>query len=188
MEQTCPWVRDEYDAKYHDSEWCVPEHDDKKLFEFLILEGMQAGLSWNIVLKKREAMRAAFDGFTPEAVAEYGDEKKAELLQNAGIIRNRAKINALVGNAQAFLKVQKDYGSFDAYIWGFTDGKTIQNALANVEEMPATSDISDEMSKALKKLGFRFVGSTICYSYMQAIGMVNDHLVTCPQYEKCARL
>ena len=181
----CGWAKGELDILYHDTEWGVPEHDDDRLFEYLILEGMQAGLTWSLILKRREGMRAAFDGFDAKKIARYDDDKKAELLQNPAIIRNRAKINALVGNAQAFLQVQKDYGSFDAYIWQFVGGKPIQNRWERQEQSPSTSPESDAMSKALKKLGFRFVGSTICYSFMQAAGMVNDHLVSCDFYTKC---
>lgn len=175
----CPWAKDEYDIAYHDTEWGKPEHDDDKLFEFLILEGMQAGLTWNLILKRREGMREAFDGFDAGRIAKYDDAKKAELLQNVAIIRNRRKIDALVYNAKAFLEVQKEYGSFDKYIWSFVGGKPIVNRLKRIEDMPVTTKVSDEMSKQLKKRGFRFVGSTICYSFMQAVGMVNDHLAGC---------
>lgn len=176
----CPWAKDELDLEYHNTEWGFPEHEDRKLFELLILEGMQAGLSWSLILKRRETMREAFDGFNPVAIAEYDDQKKAALLENPGIIRNRAKINALVGNARAFLSLQQQYGSFDRFIWSYVDHQPIRNAWEKIEQVPSTSPISDRMSKELKKLGFRFVGSTICYAFMQASGMVNDHLVTCP--------
>ncbi len=181
----CGWAKGELDILYHDTEWGLPCHDDGKLFEFLILEGMQAGLSWGLILKRREGMRAAFDGFDAQKIALYDGEKKAALLQNAAIIRNRAKINALVGNAKAFLQVQKDHGSFNAYIWQFVGGRPIQNRWERLEQVPATSAESDAMSKALRSLGFRFVGSTICYSFMQAAGMINDHLVSCDFHERC---
>lgn len=178
----CPWVTDELDQLYHDTEWGVPEYEDDKLFEFLILEGMQAGLSWNLILKRRESMRQAFDGFSAKCIAGYSEEKKAELLNNPGIIRNRRKVDALVKNAIAFLQVQEEFGSFSRYLWGFVGGKPITNHWEHVSEVPATSEISDAMSKDLKKRGFSFVGSTICYSLMQAIGMVNDHLTSCSFY------
>ncbi len=175
----CPWAKDEWDIRYHDEEWGKPEHDDRKLFEFLVLEGMQAGLTWNLILRRREAMRAALDGFDPHKAAAYGEEKKAELLQNPGMIRNRLKVNAVVSNAQAFLRVQQEFGSFDVYLWGFVEGKAIRNAWQRQEDMPATSPLSDALSKDLKKRGFKFVGSTICYSFLQAAGLINDHLADC---------
>ena len=175
----CPWAKTVLERAYHDTEWCHPLHDERKLFEFLILEGMQAGLSWRTVLEKRAAMRAAFDGFDPVKIARYTDTKKAELLQNPGIIRNRLKINALVTNAQAFLAVQKEFGSFDAYLWRFVDNKPIDENWKRAEDVPATTPISDALSKDLKKRGFKFVGSTIVYSFMQAAGLVNDHLAGC---------
>lgn len=184
MPQRCPWCKDPLEIAYHDTEWGFPEHDDAKLFEMLILEGMQAGLSWVLILRRREAMRKAFDGFDAHKIAAYTDEKKRELLANPTVIRNRAKINALVTNAQQFLRLQKEQGSFDAYIWRFVDGVPLQNHWASHEEVPATSAVSDTMSAALKKEGFKFVGSTICYSFMQATGMVNDHLAGCDFYEK----
>lgn len=184
--QRCPWAKGELDIVYHDTEWGTPEHDDGKLFEFLILEGMQAGLSWNLILKRRENMRRAFDGFDPVKIAGYDDAKKEMLLQDAGIIRNRAKINALVQNAKCFLQVQQEFGSFNAYVWGFVGGKPLQNNVKTVEEAPVTSQESDAMSKDLRERGFKFVGSTICYSFMQAMGMVNDHLVTCPRHKEVA--
>lgn len=176
----CAWAKDPYDIAYHDTEWGVPQHDDQKLFELLILEGMQAGLSWNLILRRREGMRQAFDGFDPVVIARYDDAKKAELLQNPAIIRNRRKIDALVDNARAFLQTQKDFGSFGAWLWAFVENKPVVNHWTDVDPMPATSPISDAMSKALKKRGFRFVGSTICYSFMQAAGLVDDHMVGCP--------
>ncbi|MDL2324341.1 DNA-3-methyladenine glycosylase I, partial [Ruminococcaceae bacterium OttesenSCG-928-A16] len=160
----CPWVHDELDQHYHDTEWGVPEYDDAKLFEFIILEGMQAGLSWNLILKRRETMREAFDGFNPTIIAKYNDTKRAELLANPGVIRNRRKIDALIKNANAFLAVQKEFGSFSSYIWGFVGGKPIVNAWQTTAQVPITTEVSDAMSKDLKKRGFSFVGSTICYS------------------------
>jgi DNA-3-methyladenine glycosylase I len=169
---------------YHDTEWGVPVHNDKKLFEFLILEGAQAGLSWDTVLRKREAYRKAFDNFDPAKVARYTEAKCAKLLENNGIIRNRLKIASAVSNAKAFLEVQKEFGSFDAYIWNFVRGKPIVNKRKG-GDVPATSEISDAISKDLRKRGFNFVGSTIMYAFMQATGMVNDHLVTCFRYKEC---
>lgn len=183
---TCPWVKDAFEKLYHDTEWGTPEHNDNKLFEFLILEGMQAGLTWNLILKRRENMRQAFDGFNPILIAKYTEEKKAELLTNPGIIRNRRKIDSLVKNARAFLRVQQEFGSFDHYIWAFSGGKQIVNHWKDTAEVPATSPISEAMSKDLKKRGFSFVGSIICYSFMQACGMVNDHLTSCPFHAKAS--
>lgn len=181
----CGWHgSDELYIQYHDKEWGKPLHDDRRLFEMLVLEGAQAGLSWSTVLHKRAAYRKAFDNFVPEKVARYGDKKIAELLDNAGIIRNRAKINAAVGNAQAFLKVKDEFGSFDAYIWQFVNGKPIQNKWKKLGTIPAETKESQAMSKDLKKRSFRFVGPTICYAYMQATGMVNDHLVDCFRYKQ----
>jgi DNA-3-methyladenine glycosylase I len=175
----CPWPSDELMIRYHDTEWGVPVHDDRLLFEYLILEGAQAGLSWHTVLKKRENYRAAFDHFEAEKIARYGDKKITELLGNAGIIRNRLKIHATTQNAKSFLKVQQEFGSFDEYLWRFVNGKPIINHRKSMKDVPARTDISDVMSKDLLKRGFKFVGSTICYAHMQATGMVNDHLVTC---------
>jgi DNA-3-methyladenine glycosylase I len=177
----CPWVdlsKPDYVA-YHDMEWGVPVHDDRLLFEFLILEGAQAGLSWYTVLRKRENYRAAFDHFDPRKVARYGERKVQDLLGNAGIIRNKAKILAAINNAQKFLDVQEEFGSFDAYMWKFVNGKPIVNRIQHVKDYPATSRESDAMSKDLRRRGFQFVGSTVCYAHMQATGMVNDHVVTC---------
>jgi DNA-3-methyladenine glycosylase I len=168
--------------EYHDREWGVPLHDDRALFEFLILEGAQAGLSWSTILKKRAAYRSAFDGFDARKIARYGEKKTAALLADAGIVRNRLKVAATVRNARAFLAVQKEFGSFDAYIWRFTGGHTLKNAWRRMEDVPASSPESDAMSKDLKKRGFTFVGSTICYAFMQATGMVNDHLAGCFRY------
>ena len=166
-------------ARYHDEEWGVPVHQDRLLFEFLILEGAQAGLSWETVLRKRERYREAFDGFEASKIALYDARKVRALLADPGIIRNRLKISSTISNARAFLEVQREFGSFDAYIWQFTGGKTLQHALRSTKDLQARRKESDAMSKALKRRGFRFVGSTICYAFMQATGMVNDHLRTC---------
>lgn len=170
--------------KYHDMEWGVPLHDDKSIFEFLVLEGMQAGLSWQTVLRKRENFRKAFDGFDPRKVAKYDVRKVKSLLGDAGIIRNRLKIVAAISNAKAFLRVKGEFGSFDKYIWGFTGGRPIRNKWSTIKQIPATSRESDSMSRDLKARGFKFVGSTICYAHMQATGMVNDHLVSCFRYRQ----
>lgn len=180
MENRCEWAqKNELMAKYHDEEWGVPLHDDRKLFEFLTLEGMQAGLSWQTVLNKRGAFRQAFDNFNPEIVANYSESKVAELMTNSGIIRNKAKILACINNAQRFLEVHLEYGSFDKYIWKFVDYKPIVNRFTSLKELPAKTVLSDEISADLKKKGFKFIGSTIVYAHMQATGMVNDHLVNC---------
>jgi DNA-3-methyladenine glycosylase I len=181
----CRWATDELSAAYHDEEWGVPVHDDRLLFEFLILEGAQAGLSWITILKKRAAYRKAFDRFDPRKVARYDDAKTAALLTNEGIVRNRLKIAAAVGNAKAFLAVQKEFGSFDKYIWGFVDGKPVQNCRRASDTLPARTPQSDAMSKDLLRRGFKFVGSTICYAFMQAVGMVNDHEVECFRHSEC---
>lgn len=182
----CPWPTDELYCKYHDEEWGVPVHDDRLLFEFLILEGAQAGLSWHTVLKKRENYRAAFDNFEAEKVARYGQKQIDRLLNNAGIIRNRLKIHAAVQNAKAFLKVQEEFGSFDKYQWRFVEGRPLINRHKSTKEVPARTKISDQMSEDLQQRGFKFVGSTICYAHMQAVGMVNDHLVTCFRHKELA--
>jgi DNA-3-methyladenine glycosylase I len=176
----CPWCGDDplYVA-YHDEEWGVPCHDDRKLFEFLILEGAQAGLSWITILRKREGYRQAFADFDPEVVARFGDQDIARLLGDPGIVRNRLKIGAAIGNARAFLKVQEEFGSFDAYSWAFVGGKPIINEWHSLAEIPAETDASRAMSRDLRARGFRFVGPTICYAHMQAVGMVNDHLKSC---------
>ncbi|UVI31921.1 DNA-3-methyladenine glycosylase I [Paenibacillus spongiae] len=181
----CGWVNDDplYMA-YHDQEWGVPVHDDQKLFEMITLEGAQAGLSWYTVLKKREAYREAFDGFDFEKVAAYDDAKAAELLLNEGIVRNRLKIASTIGNARAFIRVREEFGSFDRYIWSFVGGKPIRNQWKELKEVPAQTIVSDAMSKDLRKRGFKFVGSTICYAFMQAVGMVNDHVESCFCYGK----
>jgi len=180
----CAWATKPLDIEYHDKEWGVPLHDDHKLFEFLVLEGFQAGLSWSTILNKRENFRKAFDNFDYKKIALYDQSKIDDLLQDAGIIRNKLKINATITNAKAFMKVQKEFGSFDKYIWSFTKGKTIINAWTDMSQIPAISKESDVMSKDLKKCGFKFVGSTICYANMQAIGMVNDHLASCFRYNE----
>jgi DNA-3-methyladenine glycosylase I len=181
----CRWATDELSVVYHDEEWGVPVHDDRRLFEFLILEGAQAGLSWITILKKRAAYRKAFDRFDPRKIARYDAAKVAELLANEGIVRNRLKIAAAVTNAQAFLAVQKEFGSFDRYIWGFVDGHPVVNCRHASDSLPARTAQSDAMSKDLARRGFKFVGSTICYAFMQAVGMVNDHDVECFRYSEC---
>jgi DNA-3-methyladenine glycosylase I len=182
--RTCHWAESGILALYHDEEWGVPVHDDRVLFEFLILEGAQAGLSWETVLKKRARYREVFDGFDAAKIAKYDARKIRALLDDPGIIRNRLKISSTISNAQAFLDVQREFGSFDAYIWQFTGGKTLRHARRVPKDVPASTPESDAMSKALKKRGFRFVGSTICYAFMQATGMVNDHLRTCFRYKE----
>lgn len=189
MKRRCDWCgTDPLYVKYHDHEWGVPLHDDPKLFEMLILEGMQAGLSWITILKKREAFRGAFDSFDPSRVAQYDGRKVRELLLNRGIIRNRLKIQAAVQNAQAFLKVAEEFGSFDRYLWQFVGNRPLQNRRRKLQEIPARTQESDALSRDLKKRGFRFAGSTICYAFMQAVGMVNDHLVTCFRHTEISRL
>ncbi|WP_246939474.1 DNA-3-methyladenine glycosylase I [Bacillus pinisoli] len=183
--ERCGWVtEDPIYIDYHDHEWGVPVHDDRLLFELLNLEGAQAGLSWITILKKRENYRQAFDGFNPEIIVTYDEKKIEELFQNEGIVRNRLKIKAVVGNAHAYFKVLEEFGSFSVYIWSFVNGKPIQNHFESLAEVPATTSISDKLSKDLKKRGFKFVGSTICYAFMQAVGMVNDHVVSCHCYKK----
>lgn len=180
----CSWATNELNIRYHDTEWGVPVHDDRTFFEFLILEGSQAGLSWDTVLKKRDAYRAAFDNFDAAKVARYSDAKSAKLMLNEGIIRNRLKIASAVRNAKAFLAVQKEIGSFDKYIWSLVSGKPVDGKRKAHGDVPARTDISDAISKDLKKRGFNFVGSTIMYAFMQATGLVNDHLVTCFRYKQ----
>ncbi|MGA2184216.1 MAG: DNA-3-methyladenine glycosylase I [Bryobacteraceae bacterium] len=179
MIRRCSWARQELDVDYHDTEWGVPVHDDRLLFEFLILEGAQAGLSWSTILRKRENYRKAFDDFDAELVAHYGPEKIAELLANEGIVRNRLKVSSAVANAQAYLKVRDEFGSFDTFIWRFVGGKPKQNRWARAANVPAHTAESDAMSRELIGRGFGFVGSTICYAFMQAVGMVNDHTMDC---------
>ena len=181
--QRCEWSRgDELLREYHDREWGTPVHDDRKLFEFLLLEGAQAGLSWLTILRRRENYRKAFAGFVVEKVARYTARKKMALLEDTGIIRNRLKIESAVNNARLFLKIQKEYGSFDVYIWQFVQGAPIVNAWRSLREIPAKTKESEAMSRDLQKRGFRFVGATICYAFMQAVGMVNDHTVDCFRY------
>ncbi|MDP9147643.1 MAG: DNA-3-methyladenine glycosylase I [Acidobacteriota bacterium] len=180
----CHWPQNDLSIAYHDDEWGVPVHDDRTLFEFLILEGAQAGLSWDTVLKKRAQYRRQFARFDPAKVARFGPEKVAALLADPGIIRNRLKIASAVSNAQAFLKIQKEFGSFDTYIWGFVNGRTLHSAGKKSDPVPAYTPESDAMSKDLKKRGFRFVGTTICYAFMQAVGMVNDHAPNCFRYRE----
>jgi DNA-3-methyladenine glycosylase I len=177
----CSWATNDLSIRYHDEEWGVPAHDDRLLFEFLTLEGAQAGLSWNTILQKRDNYRAAFDGFDPQRVARYDRRKAQSLLKDPGIVRNRLKIASAVQNAQAFLKVQKEFGSFDRYIWTFVGGSPLINRW-RIKQIPASTPQSDAMSKDLKMRGFNFVGSTICYAFMQAVGMVNDHAVECFRY------
>ena len=184
----CEWnLNDVLLTRYHDEEWGEPLHDDRKLFEFLAFDGMQAGLSWNTILRKRENFRQAFDNFDIETVAGYNDQKVQELLANTGIVRNNAKIHAIIQNANRVLKIQQDFGSLDAYLWGFTGGVTVHNRWQTLSEIPATSPISDAMSKELIARGFKFCGSTILYAFMQAAGMVNDHIVTCFRYKELCK-
>lgn len=181
----CSWASSNPDYfDYHDKEWGVPVHDDRKHFEFMLLDAFQAGLSWLTILRKRENFRVAFDDFDFEKIALYDEEKKAELLQDAGIIRNKLKINAAVKNARSFIKIREEFGSFDAYLWAFTDGKTIVNKFQSAKEVPAKTQLSDDISKDLKKRGFIFAGSTIIYAYLQAMGMVNDHITDCFRYNE----
>ncbi len=189
MVTRCAWAGTEplYVA-YHDEEWGVPLHDDQMLFEFLILEGAQAGLSWSTILRKRQNYRVAFDHFDPRLIADYDDQKIGELLANSGIIRNRLKIQAAIKNAKACLEMQKEFGSFDRFIWQFVDGAPIINYWKTMYEVPSSTPVSDEMSKELKKRGFTFVGTTICYAFMQAVGLVNDHTVDCFRHAECNRL
>jgi DNA-3-methyladenine glycosylase I len=183
----CRWASNEWNIPYHDEEWGVPLHDDRKLFEMLILEGAQAGLSWDTILKKRAAYRKAFDGFDAKKIARYDARKTKALLKDAGIVRNRLKVAATIGNARAFLEVQKEFGSFDAYMWRFVGGKPKVNAWTGHSGVPAKTAESDAMSKDLLKRGFKFVGSTICYAFMQATGMVNDHATTCFRYKQVGK-
>jgi len=186
MADRCAWAKTEFSIPYHDQEWGVPLHDDQKLFEFIVLEGAQAGLSWEIILKKRQGYRKAFANFDVQKVARFDQRKVERLVADAGIIRNRLKINSAITNARAFIKVQEQFGTFDRYIWQFTDGRQIQNRWREMNQIPARSKESDAMSKDLISRGFKFVGSTICYAHMQATGMVNDHLTTCFRHRPCA--
>jgi DNA-3-methyladenine glycosylase I len=183
----CGWARNELAIRYHDEEWGVPVHDDQLWFEFITLEGAQAGLSWDTILRKREAYRSAFKQFDPARVAKFGDRDMTRLLADAGIVRNRLKINSTIGNAQAFIAVQKEFGSFDEYIWRFVGGRPRINKWLALKQVPARTDESDTISKDLLGRGFKFVGSTICYAMMQATGMVNDHLVDCARYKAVSR-
>jgi DNA-3-methyladenine glycosylase I len=185
--QTCSWpTKDPLLMRYHNKEWGVPLHNDRKLFEFLVLEGFQAGLSWLTILRKRKNFRKAFDNFDFNKVARYDKRKINSLLKDSGIIRNRLKITGAVANAKAFLEVRKEFGTFDKYIWSFTNGKTIHNGFKSLEELPAKTELSDLISRDLKKRGFKFVGSTIVYAHMQATGMVNDHIKACFRYNELA--
>jgi DNA-3-methyladenine glycosylase I len=184
----CEWAnRSELEQSYHDNEWGVPIHDDRSLFEFLILEGAQAGLSWSTILRKREGYRKAFDNFDVRKIAQYSEHDVSRLLANAEIIRNRLKINATITNARAFLQVQEQFGSFDRYIWQFVNGRQIQNSWERMPDIPSSTPESGAMSKDLQKRGFKIVGTTICYAFMQAVGMVNDHVVSCFRYEELKR-
>ncbi len=184
----CEWATTPIYETYHDTEWGVPIHDDRLLFEFLILEGAQAGLSWLTILRKRDAYRKAFHHFDPVKVARYSVNDTQRLLADAGIVRNRLKIASAIQNAQAFLKVQEEFGTFDAYIWRFVDGRPLQNAWQSLKQIPPRTPLSDALSKDLRQRGFKFVGSTICYAHMQATGMVNDHLITCFRHKEVAAL
>ena len=183
----CAWAgQDPLYVAYHDEEWGVPVRDDRRLFEMLILEGAQAGLSWYTILKKREAYRRAFDGFDPERIARYDDSKVASLLQDPGIVRNRLKVRAAIGNARAWIEMRDSGVRFSEFLWDFTDGVPVVNAWTRLEDVPATTPVSEAMSKALRRRGFRFVGPTICYAFMQAVGMVNDHETSCFRWRACA--
>lgn len=185
----CPWcIGSKLYEDYHDTEWGVPVHDDKTLFEFLVLETFQAGLSWITILKKRENFRKAFDDFNYKKIADYSEEKISDLMQDPGIIRHRLKIAAAVANARNFMKIREEFGSFSAYFWGFSDGKQLQNAVSDYKTAPATTSLSDKLSKDLKKRGFKFTGSTVMYAYMQAVGMVNDHETSCFRYSQIKNL
>ena len=184
MVKRCEWAKEEPNLSYHDKEWGIPEHDDKKIFEFLILEGAQAGLSWETILKRRDGYRQAFSNFNVKKVANYDEKEIKKLLNNDSIIRNYLKIKSAVNNAQRFLEVQEEFGTFDKYIWSFVDYKPIENKFKRLSELPASTNISKKLSKDLKKRGFNFVGPTICYALMQAIGMVNDHIVGCFRHKK----
>lgn len=184
----CEWATTELSIAYHDKEWGVPVHDDRTLFEFLILEGAQAGLSWETILKKRNSYRAAFDGFDPAKVARYGKRKVEALLRNPGIVRNRRKVESAIQNATAFIDIQEEFSSFDAYVWRFVDGAPKVNAWRSLKQLPAQTLQSKALSKDLLRRGFKFVGPTICYAFMQAVGMVNDHVVDCFRYEQVGRV
>ncbi len=183
----CAWAKTELGIAYHDAEWGVPLHDDRALFELLVLEGAQAGLSWETILRKRDNYRAAFDHFDAKKISRYDARRVAKLMANEGIVRNRLKIDATITNARAFLAVQREFGSFDKYVWQFVGGKPIQNRVKSFQDVPSRTEISDAMSKGLLRHGFKFVGSTICYAMMQAVGMVNDHQVSCFRYRQVQR-
>lgn len=183
----CAWAVTELGIRYHDEEWGMPLHDDRRLFEFLVLEGAQAGLSWETILRKREGYRRAFDGFDPELVARYGEPEVDRLLDDPGIVRNRAKVLSAISNARAFLAVRQEFGTFDAYVWRHAGGRPIRNSWRDLQDIPARTPESDAMSKDLKRRSFNFVGSTICYAFMQAVGMVNDHTVDCFRYGEVVR-
>ena len=185
----CDWANtNPLETEHHDEEWGVPIHDDRLLFEMIILEGAQAGLSWATILQKRNGYLKAFDNFDARKISKFSDKKIQELLQNSGIVRNKLKINATVENAKRFLEIQNEYGSFDSFVWSFVGGKPINNAWKKISDVPTRSPESDEMSKGFKKKGFKFIGSTICYAYMQAVGMVNDHLVSCFRHSEVKKL
>lgn len=189
MKNRCEWANiNDFEIEYHDKYWGVPAHDDRVLFEFLVLEGAQAGLSWDTILKRRENYRKAFDDFDYNLIAAYDETKLEELLQDSGIIRNKLKVRSAVKNARAFIEVQNEFGSFDKYIWGFVDGRPIQNSFKSMDDHPASTELSKKISKDMKKRGFNFVGPTIIYAFMQAVGMVNDHVVGCFRYEECRNL
>ena len=190
MKTRCQWAEaNEHEIEYHDTEWGVPEHDDRKLFEFLVLEGAQAGLSWDTILKRRENYRKAFDGFDFEKVAAYDEKKIAELLQDSGIIRNKLKVRSAVNNAKVYIIIRNEFGSFDAYLKTFLpDGKSIQNSWKSMQDIPGKTELSEKISKDMKKRGFNFVGPTIIYAFMQAVGMVNDHVVDCFRHEECRKM
>jgi DNA-3-methyladenine glycosylase I len=188
MKNRCPWAEAELQHHYHDTEWGVPSHDDRHLFEMIILEGAQAGLSWATILHRREGYREAYNNFDPVLVARYDDRKKARLLANPAIVRNRLKVESSVLNARAFLAVQVEFGTFDRYLWTFAGGRPIQHDLSSPVQIPVSTPESDALSRDLKRRGFKFVGTTICYAFMQATGMVNDHLVSCPRHQACAKL
>lgn len=185
MRTRCRWAKDDLNIEYHDNEWGKPQHDDRKLFEFLILEGAQAGLTWTTILKRRDGYRKAFSDFDPVKVSKYTEKHIKNLLNNPEIIRNKLKINSAINNAKLFIKIQKEYGSFDKFIWSFVNHTTIINNFKCLSDIPASTDISKKMSDELKKYGFSFVGPTICYAFMQAVGMVNDHTCDCFRFQKC---
>ncbi len=184
MKTRCAWAKDEHNITYHDTEWGRPLHDDQKLFEFLILEGAQAGLSWVTILKRRDGYRKAFSNFDPISVSKFTQKRVEKLVHNDDIIRNRLKINSAINNAKQFLQIQKEFGSFDSYLWGFVNHKPIKNKFKKLSDLPASTELSEKLSKDLKKRGFNFVGPTICYALMQAVGMVNDHTSECFLYKK----